>query len=81
MQWLCSLLLHNSTKKTRPTKADGGEAKTTGLKMPVTLEMFDWQDSEITLLWSVTEITDGCGMLDHLPGPLPKTNSRLLLGL
>lgn len=86
-QWPCCLLLPNSTEKTRPIKVDSGEAKTTSLKMPITLEESDWQDSEITLLWSVTEIRDGCGMLEHLPrphllpGPLSKSDPRVLVGL
>lgn len=83
---MACLLLPNSTKKTRPIKVDSGEAKTTGLKTLIALEAFDWQDGEITLLWSVTEIRDGCGMLEHLPGPhllpgpLSKTNPRLPVG-
>jgi len=62
------------------------EAITTALKMLIALEAFDWQDSEITLFWSVTEIRDGCGTLEHLPrthllpGPLSETNSRLPVG-
>lgn len=55
--------------------------------MPVTLETFDWKDGEVTLLWSVTKIRDGCGVLEHLPryhllpGPLSKTNPKLPVGL
>ncbi|KAK4824206.1 hypothetical protein QYF61_012120 [Mycteria americana] len=41
----CCLLLRNGTKKTsRPIKVDSREAKTTGLKMLIALEAFDWQD-------------------------------------
>lgn len=50
---------------------DSTEAKTTGLRTPITLEAFSSQDGEITLLWSVTEIRGGCGMLKRLPQPSP----------
>lgn len=62
-QWPCCLLLLSSTKKMRPIKVGSREAKTTDLKMPIALEAFDWQNSEIAWLGSVTEIRDGCEII------------------